>query len=141
MKRILFIDDEPGQREVWQRFHETMDSTFRGMCEMRVASDLETGLHMLQKDDYDAVIMDYHLPSNGKLTVQEFLARYSRELPPIIVLTGDEDIYVRRECLRFGASGFFTKSDAMRFPNLFFKCVYNEYMKWAYATQRETPTV
>lgn len=129
MKKILLIDDEEGIRIVWKRFHDTAEPVFRGQLEMDVANDLEQGLARISGTDYDAVILDLKFMGEGVEDTITFIFDHAAKLPPIIVLTGDEDIYVRRRAMIAGASDFWTKTDAQERPDLFFKSVYNQYLK------------
>lgn len=134
MNRILLVDDEEGIRMVWKRFHDLAEPVFRGRLEMDVASDLEQGLAKIKATEYDVIILDLKFQGVGADQTISFIFERSHELPPIIVLTGDEDIYVRRRCITAGASDFWTKVDAQERPDLFFKAVYNCYLK-RYASQ------
>lgn len=141
MKRLLLIDDEAGIRETWGRFHEIMEPTFRGECEMDTASDLMEGVQKTESTHYDVVILDLHLPPLKNDAVVKFIESSHGKLPPIIVLTGDQNVWTRRQCMLAGAQDFWLKSDAMQFPNLFFKAVYNVYLRAkAYATSLHSET-
>lgn len=129
MKRILLIDDEAGIRETWSRLHGIMEPTFRGQCAMDTASDLAEGIQKVEQNHYDAIILDLHLPPIPSDGVVKFIESSHSKLPPIIVLTGDHNVWVRRQCIMAGAEDFWLKSDAMQFPNLFFKTVYNTYLR------------
>lgn len=128
MQRILLIDDEDGIRLVWKRFHDTAEPVFRGQLEMDVANDIEQGLSKMRNAKYDAVILDLKFMGVGTDDTITFIANNVERLPPIIVLTGDEDVFVRRRAMMAGASDFWTKSDAQDRPDLFFKAVYNQYL-------------
>lgn len=129
------IDDEEGIQIVWKRLHDCAEVVFRGQLEMDVASDLVQGMTKIKKNGYDAVILDLTLDVSGAERTITFIAEHAEELPPIIVLTGLEDIQVRRRCMMFGASDFWTKTDAQERPDLFFKAVYNQYLR-RYADSR-----
>lgn len=129
MKRILLIEDQEGVRLVWKRFHDLAEPVFRGQLELQVANDLEQGRAKLKGDEYDAIILDLTLPPLASDEVITFIAEQHHALPPIYVLTGDDDIYVRRRCMMSGASGFWLKADAEERPDLFFKSLYNAYLK------------
>lgn len=129
MKRLLLIDDEAGIRETWARLHAIMEPTFRGQCAMDTASDLAEGIQKVEQNHYDAIILDLHLPPIPSEGVVKFIESSHPKLPPIIVLTGDHNVQVRRQCILAGAQDFWLKSDAMQFPNLFFKAVYNVYLR------------
>lgn len=140
MRRILLIEDDSGVRELWERFHGVMEPTFRGQCEMDLAIDLEQGKARIAGTKYDAIILDLTLPPLGKDEVLSWLFENTHELPPVIVLTGSEEVNIRMRSINAGAAQFFTKADAIQFPNLFFKILYNEYLKRIYAAPR-TSTV
>lgn len=128
MKQLLLIDDEEGIREIWQRFHDYAEPVFRGSLSMDLAANLEEGKRKLAEKEYDAVILDLNFKGEGSDTTVDFILKEHDALPPIIVLTGDEDIYVRRRCMVAGASDFWTKTDAQERPDLFFKALYNKYL-------------
>lgn len=116
---------------IWKRFHDTAEPVFRGQLEMDVANDLEQGIAKMKNSKYDAIILDLKFQGKGADDTITFISEHSEDknMPPIIVLTGDEDIFVRRRAMLAGASGFWTKIDAQDRPDLFFKAVYNQYLK------------
>lgn len=128
MKRILLIDDEEGIRIVWRRFHDIAEPVFRGQLDMDVANDLNQGLAKMKVVEYDAIILDLKFLGEGADNTITFIVENHDHLPPIIVLTGDEDIFVRRRAMLAGASDFWTKNDAQERPDLFFKSIYNKYL-------------
>lgn len=137
MKKLLLIDDEEGIRTVWKRFHDIAEPVFRGELEMDVASDLAQGIEKIQaeKPGYDAIVLDLKFKGAGSDDTITWIAGNANSLPPIIIMTGDPDIFVRRRCMMFGAADFWLKSDAAERPDLFFKAVYNQYLK-RYDTNR-----
>lgn len=136
MRKILLVDDEDGIRTLWTRLHDTMDETFRGQCEMETAADLERAKYKLAHSTYDAVILDLSMPPEGRDGIISWLYSAAPALPPVVVLTGSDDIFVRRRCMMAGAANFITKNDAVAFPNLFFKMLYNEYLRRIYETEK-----
>lgn len=138
MNRILLIDDEEGIRSLWKQFHDTAEPIFRGQLEMDVANDLEQGKEKIATVDYDVVIADLKFKGHGAdITITWIVEEHDR-LPPVVVLTGDEDIYIRRRCMIGGASDFWLKLDAAARPDLFFKAVYNQYLR-RYESKFPTP--
>lgn len=129
MKRLLLIDDENGIRVAWKTFHDITDRTYRGQCGLDTADTLREGEDMLAAEKYDAIILDLKLPPLTEEEVIQWIAKEHATLPVIMVFTGYEDPSLRDRCLAAGASGFFTKHDALSFPNLFFKEIYNEWFK------------
>lgn len=133
MKRILLIDDDEGIRELWRRFHDVAEPVFRGELAMDVANDLAKGMVKIEeaklaKQPYDIVITDLKFEGRGSDYTMSWIVDNKDKLPPIVVLTGDVDIWVRRKCMMFGASDFWTKDDAQQRPDLFFKSLYNRYL-------------
>lgn len=135
MKRILLIDDEEGIRSLWKRFHEVTEPVFRGLLEMDVAEDLEQGIERIGTGAYDAVILDLKFKGIGVDSTVNYIAEHAKDdgIPPIIVLTGDDDIHMRSRCMTSGAASFWLKADAISRPDLFFKEVYNQFLRH-YAT-------
>lgn len=133
MRKILLVDDEEGIRIVWKKFHDVVDPVFRGQCDMDVANDLEQCLARMQGAEYDAIILDLSLKPRTSDEVISFIFENSAEFPPIIILTGDDDIFTRRRCMMAGAADFWLKSDANERPDLLFKSLYNQYLRRHYA--------
>lgn len=133
MRRLLLIDDEEGIRIMWKKLHDTAQPVFRGQLEMEIASNLEQGIERIEEakakgDPFDVVITDLKFQGLGSDATVSWLAENQGKLPPIIVMTGDEDIWVRRRCMMFGANDFWLKLDAVDRPDLFFKSLYNRYL-------------
>lgn len=95
---------------------------------METASSLAEGITKMDSEQYDVVITDLKFEGHGGEETISWLADNQGKLPPIIVLTGDDDIFIRRRCMMFGANDFWTKTDAQERPDLFFKSVYNRYL-------------
>lgn len=138
MRKLLLIDDEEGIRTVWKRFHDYAEPVFRGQLEMEVAGSLDQGLDKMLSTQYDAVLLDLTLPPMAKEDVIAWIKENHAKMPPIIVLTGAEDVAVRRQCMIAGAASFWTKLDAQEKPDLFFKSVYNRYLA-RYASEKAQP--
>jgi len=134
MNRILLVDDDSGIHELWRRFHDVMEPTFRGTCALDCASSLPEAISRMETTKYDAIILDLALPPMGPEEVTHWIANNAERLPPIIVITGNTDPMMRQRCIASGACHYFTKEDAQSFPHLFFKILYDEYLK-SYATK------
>jgi DNA-binding response OmpR family regulator len=96
---------------------------------MDTASDLDKGIELIAQNEYDAIIIDYHLPPLDGNMLEKWIRDNYQSLPPIVVLTGDHDVWIRRRCLMSGAEDFWLKVDAGNTPNQFFKAVYNAYLR------------
>ena len=69
-----------------------------------------SGAEALSQDfsDYHVIILDYNLPDMTGLDILK--AKSSKELPPVIVITGEEVLEVAVESLKHGADEFLIKS-------------------------------
>ncbi len=139
MNRILLIDDEEGIRIVWKRFHDLVEPVFRGQLEMDVSSDLDQGIERMRERAYDIIILDLKFQGVGGDKTIDWIFTNSERMPPIVVLTGDTDIWTRRRCMMAGASSFWMKMDATDNPDLFFKDVFNRYLARLYDQSKEAP--
>lgn len=128
MTRILYADDSSEQHELWNRFHEQIEKAFQGQCGLDAAFSFAETLEKLASKEYDALILDLVIPPGGVDEGVKFIETHHAKLP-IIALTGHEDIFIRRRCMIAGAADFWTKRDAQMVPDVFFKCLYNQYVK------------
>ncbi len=99
---VLIIDDE-------QRFATMLSKrlSLRGyLCE--VVYDGESGLAMLPRHPFKAVILDLRLPG---LSGEEVLERIKMEQPdlPVIILTGHGNEKERTRCMGLHAHAFLNK--------------------------------
>lgn len=136
MNRVLLIDDEEGIRIVYKRFHDLVEPVFRGQLALDVANDLEQGVERIKGIKYDAIILDLKFQGQGSDNTISWIFENSGHLPPIIVLTGDTDIWTRRRCMMAGAASFWIKMDATQNTDLFFKDVFNCYLARLYAESK-----
>lgn len=129
MQNILLVDDQQGVHDLWAELHKEIDTVFQGNCKFDSALTIEEMEQNMIETEYDAIIFDLVMPPGGIDEGVNFIADHARSFPPIIALTGHEDIFIRRRCIIAGAADFWTKRDAQRVPDLFFKSLYNEYVK------------
>lgn len=105
--RILFVDDSPEDRELYQRLlTQGQDEEF-----LLVQADSgEAGLRLLRQDSFDCVLLDYHLPDRDGL---ELLAEWTQaDLPltAIVMITGQGNESVAVEAFKQGAQDYLIKS-------------------------------
>jgi CheY-like chemotaxis protein len=107
--RVLFVEDDPMNRRVVKDM-----LTIVGVA-MEEAQDAETGLRMVDADDYDAILMDLRMPGMDGLTaVRHIRARPDgKARTPIIVITADAGADLRADCLAGGANEVLGKPVAM----------------------------
>jgi two-component system copper resistance phosphate regulon response regulator CusR len=99
--KILIVEDEP----------KTVAYLRKGLTEqgyaVDFASDGESGLHLAQSLDYDAVILDVMLPRLDGIALLERL-RQSRQTP-VIMLTARDSVDARLQGLGAGADDYLIK--------------------------------
>ncbi|EJL20460.1 heavy metal response regulator [Caulobacter sp. AP07] len=99
--KILIVEDEP----------KTVAYLRKGLTEqgyaVDFASDGESGLHLAQTLDYDAVILDVMLPRLDGIALLERL-RQSRQTP-VIMLTARDSVDARLQGLGTGADDYLVK--------------------------------
>ena len=107
--RVLFVEDDPMNRRVVQDM-----LTIVGV-EMAEAANAETGLRMIDAEDYDAILMDLRMPGMDGLTaIGHIRARTDAKADlPIIVITADTAPDLRQTCLARGADDVLGKPVAM----------------------------
>jgi CheY-like chemotaxis protein len=84
-------------------------------AEMAEAEDAETGLRMIDANDYDIILMDLRMPGMDGLTaIGHIRARTDAKARlPIIVITADTAANLRERCLASGANEVLPKPVAM----------------------------
>ena len=107
--QILFVEDDPMNRRVVKDMLMIVDA------EMFEAEDAETGLAMIDANDYDIILMDLRMPGMDGLTaIQHIRARADAKAKlPIIVVTADTAADLRAKCLAGGADDVLPKPVAM----------------------------
>jgi DNA-binding NarL/FixJ family response regulator len=103
--RVLVVDDSAAVRS---RLVEMIGEQSSSIEVVGVA-DGDEALRALERDTYDVVVLDLHLPGTSGLAV---LASIPREAgrPRLLVLTNDATEQHRRQCAALGADEFFDKS-------------------------------
>jgi signal transduction histidine kinase/ActR/RegA family two-component response regulator len=82
-KRVLIVEDDPEQRELWLLALSEMDA------EISAAKDGAEAFRMVSHDPFDVCILDLNLPDvSGYDLLQQVLALHSERRPVAIALTG-----------------------------------------------------
>ena len=105
--RILLIDDNAFDRGLARRGLRDLP-TPPGPVELVEASEWRDALPHLEAGGLDLLLLDYHLPGLSGLEVLRELR--GRAHPPIIMMTGQDDVATAVETLRAGASDYVPKS-------------------------------
>lgn len=103
--RVLVADDHPDNLDFMLLLLKDM---VRGID---VAYDGMEALHLLSTNDYDVVIMDYHMPKlDGCEVIKIFREREGpQQYTPVIVLTADNERGNREKLSAAGSDDYLTK--------------------------------
>ena len=102
MAKILMIDDDAAQRAILQRFLSPL------AYEVLEAGGGAEALELARARRPDIVLLDIYMPGKNGVEVLKELAP---EMPKtgFIMITGNEDEEVARDCLKFGAFDYISK--------------------------------
>ena len=107
MIKILIADDHAIIREgLKQIMADTSDMVVAGE-----AADGNQVLELLDKDDWNVILLDIGLPGRGGLDILKQLKRERPEIPVLILSIYPEEQYAVR-ALKAGAAGYLTKESA-----------------------------
>lgn len=135
MQRILYIEDDAGQRYIIERFYQKCCRAFHGEVEFKCVVSWKLGEEAVKQWQPDVVILDLTLPPQSYLDTIEELEKVIKSWPPVIVLTGDQ---LREEELRVklissvGAADFMMKMKANQYPEDLCERVYLAYLRRQY---------
>jgi CheY-like chemotaxis protein len=106
---ILFIEDDPMNRRVVKDMLDVAGATMIG------AESAETGLAMIDTQDFEMVLLDLRMPGmDGFEALERIRARGDAKKDlPVIVLTADTAVDLRERCLALGADEVLFKPVAM----------------------------
>jgi two-component system, NarL family, invasion response regulator UvrY len=105
--KILIADDHPIVRAgIKQILAETSD-----MVAADEAGSGQEVLNLIQRKDYDVILLDISMPGRSGLEVLKDLKKEKPKTPVLILSIYPEEQYAIR-ALRAGASGYLTKSSA-----------------------------
>lgn len=106
--RILVVDDSAYDRELTARAMRTLSSP-PGPVETVGVGDWHEAEPHIAAGGYDLILLDFHLPAMNGLDVLRELN--GRPHPPIIMMTGQNDVATAVETLRAGASDYVPKGE------------------------------
>ncbi|MDO7841205.1 response regulator [Sphingomonas immobilis] len=107
--KILFIEDDPMNRRV---VNDMLDVAG---AEMVGAESGEIGLDLIERTDFDMVLLDLRMPGmDGLEALRRIRARGdAKGKLPVVILTADTAIDLRETCLAEGADEVLFKPVAM----------------------------
>ena len=109
--RVLYVDDDPALARLVQR---SLERKGFAVCH---ATSGEEGLKLVQAGGIDAVALDHHLPDQTGLSLLPRI-RELPNAPPVIYVTGSDDIHVAVSALKEGAADYVFKDTEGQFRDL-----------------------
>jgi len=103
--RVLLIEDNPLDVEIIER---ALDRYRRINFEVVAVTSAKAGRKALGKESVDIVLLDFNLPGDNGLVLLRS-QRGGGRLPPVIMLTGQDDVVVAKEAIRLGAHDYLPK--------------------------------
>lgn len=105
-RRILIVDDNPADRELYRRFLSMEDCTF----DFVEADTGEAGLQLLDSTSPQCVLLDYRLPDlNGVEFLKEWKRRHLPTQCPVVLLTNYGSEQLVMDALTIGACDYLKK--------------------------------
>lgn len=106
MKHLLFVDDEIRVLEGLRR----MLRAKRDEWECHYAGGVTEALAIVEAQPLSAVVTDINMPGrNGLELLHEIKSREETKFLPVLMLTGNGDLEVKRQALTLGATDFLNK--------------------------------
>ncbi len=123
--RILYMEDDPGLSTLLRK-----NLQLRGYT-VEVAANGEEGLALLEKEQFNILLLDYNMPFCGGIDVIRTLASRG-PLPPTIMVTGEGNEEIAVEALKLGAADYIVKDVELKYlellPTVIEKVLYNQQM-------------
>jgi signal transduction histidine kinase len=106
--RILVVDDNAYDRELTARALRAL-AVPPGPAETTGVADWRAAEAHIEAGGFDVLLLDYHLPDTNGLDALRAL--HGRPHPPVVMMTGQNDVVVAVETLRAGAADYVPKSE------------------------------
>lgn len=107
MIKILIADDHP----IVRMGIKQMIADFSDIVVAGEAGSSDEVLHLIRKEDWDAVVLDISMPGRSGIETLKRIKDIKPDLPVLILSMYPEDQYALR-LLKAGASGYMTKESA-----------------------------
>ncbi len=107
MQRIIIIDDNPDDQELYARLLSRIDSVD---YQISTAADGESGLEKSKALEPHCLLLDYSLPGSDGLEILDTVRKRHPNLP-VVILTGQGNDRVAVQAMRQGAQDYYSKSN------------------------------
>lgn len=105
-QRILFVDDESNFLEGLRR----MLRKRRKQWDMSFVESVDEALHAIKKREFDAIVSDIQMPvKTGFDLLKTLRANEDTRTMPVVILTGNAEIALKRRALNLGATDLLNK--------------------------------
>ncbi len=106
--RLLIVDDDRVDREIYLRFLRADESNHYAVTEAETA---EEGSRLIRDEIYDCILLDYRLPKADGLAMFRKLTNTHRGslMAPVIMMTGQGNESVAVAALKCGIADYLTK--------------------------------
>jgi signal transduction histidine kinase len=111
LQRILYVEDDEGLARLLQKRMQ------RNNLAVDVSLSAEDALKRLEKETYDLLLVDYHLPGMNGIELLEAL-NATQKPPPVIILTASGDERVAVAALEKGAADYAVKDSGQTYMDL-----------------------
>lgn len=101
-QRLLYADDEESLRTL-VKTHLSLEG-----FDVETVCDGQEAMDALQKREFDLVLLDLRMPKTDGFAVLQFL-KHRNNQPPVIILTGVDDVSIASECVKLGAADYLIK--------------------------------
>ncbi|WP_169304772.1 response regulator [Chloroherpeton thalassium] len=118
-KTILIIDDDPISQQLYVAALTGVNLSFHS------CSTADAGYHELCHENYDAVLLDLILPGANGTELLQALNKEKIKYPPVILISGNGQERLIKECLSLGAAEYLRKPIRTSFLRLLVKEVLN----------------
>jgi len=106
--RLLIIEDDPDD---FYLVNLMLQSDQRKSYEITHRNDLDSGLHAVQHESYDVVLLDLGLGETQGLDTLASVLNFANSIPTI-VLTGSNDAELGEQAIKQGAEDYIPKGEA-----------------------------
>jgi len=105
------------------------EKCFHGETKFLTAANWDDGYRLMKSGEVDVAIIDLTLPPQHKEeTLAKIMAEF-RTLPPIVILTANDDPALPALCINSGAEDFLNKRDVNRHPEVLCERAYYAYLR------------